>query len=174
MLHKILESLKINSFDTYWINYGGFEEIYKSAYFKISIILSIILSIFGNTSCWFDLPLSILPNILGFSIGAYAILLALGNSNFWKILSQKENNNPKTPFMEINASFVHFIFIQILAIIFALIAKFLIFKSIIFVFLGLFLMIYAILSALASTLVILKLAQWYQDYLNKIKDNIND
>lgn len=169
MLTDFINLFYIKSFKTYWSNYGGISEIIKSPYFKISIIISIILSIFGETECWFDLPLNILPNILGFSIGAYAILLALGNSNFWKILSKKENNISKTPFMEINASFVHFIFIQILAILFALIAKLILLKNILFVIIGLFLMIYAILSALASTLVILKLAEWYQEYLNKIK-----
>lgn len=169
MLTDFIDLFYIKSFKTYWSNYGGFKEIIKSPYFKISIIISIVLSIFGEIKCWFNLPLNILPNILGFSIGAYAILLALGNSNFWKVLSTKENNDSKTPFMEINASFVHFIFIQILAILFALIAKLILLKNILFVFIGLFLMIYAILSALASTLVILKLAEWYQEYLNKIK-----
>lgn len=160
---KLIEYLKIKSFGTYWINYGGFKAIVTSPYFYISILISIFIVLFGNTDKWYDLPLNILPNLLGFSIGAYAVVLVLGNGDFWKFIAVETQNNL---FMKINSSFVHFIFIQVVSIIFSLICQSLEVESFIFSFLGFFLLIYAILTAFAATLAILEISKYYQAFLS--------
>lgn len=158
------QTFKIPSFDKYWIAYGGFKAIGQSPYFRISLLIA-FLFIFGNTKNWFDIPLAVLPNILGFSVGSYAILLALGNSDFWKLLTKKDDNEV-TPYMEINATFVHFIIMQLIAIMMALFSKLFCLDGFTFTFIGLFFFIYALLSTLAAVLAILTLSSWYQDYLN--------
>jgi hypothetical protein len=169
MFNILYNELKINSFKLYWESYGGFKEILRSPYFRISIIISVLLTAFGRIEQWYELPLTILPNILGFSIGAYAILLALGDNKFWKLLANKKKKNEKTPYMIINGTFVHFIFVQVLAIIYALSGKILCLNNYIFAIIGIFFLVYAILCALASTLAVLKLADWYQTYLQNEK-----
>lgn len=160
---KLIEHFKIGSFKTYWDNYGGIDAILSSPYTKISALLSVFVIIFGNYEKWYEYPLNILPNILGFSIGAYAVILVLGNSDFWKFIA--EENEDTNLFMEINGTFTHFIFIQVVAIIYAFICSLLSLNFFIFSLLGIFLLIYAIMSALAATLAILEISKWYQIFL---------
>jgi hypothetical protein len=163
-----LKKLKIPSFILYWENYGGFKAIFSSPYFLFSLLLTLVVVIFGESDKWYEYTLNILPDILGFSIGSFAILISLGNNEFRKKLSLvgTKQTSP-TPFMIINSSFVHFIFIQILAILTALISKLLNIENFIIFFLGILLLIYAIMSTLAATLVILKFSFWYQEFLNQ-------
>jgi flagellar biosynthesis protein FliQ len=163
---KLLEKLKIKSFSIYWKHYGGFISIVKSPYFLISLIIAIIMTIFGDNCEWSNNTLSILPNLLGFAIGAYAIIFTLGNSDFLKFLA-KNDNNGQNLYLSINATFVHFVFVQVVALIYALFfGETNIANKIIIVFFGRLLLIYAILTALASTLALLKMSQWYQNYIN--------
>ena len=164
MIQKILNYFKIKSFNTYWNSYGGFKAIWASPYFKISLLLSLILNFFGSYEKWFDLPLSILPNLLGFSIGAYAVVLVLGNGDFWKFIAEYSEDNL---FMNINSSFVHFIFVQVIAIIFALFSKGLLLDNWIASFFGILFLIYAILTAFAASMAILELSKHYQKFLRK-------
>jgi hypothetical protein len=164
MIKKILNYFKIKSFNTYWNNYGGFNAIWASPYFKISLLLSAIINTFGSYDKWFDLPLSILPNLLGFSIGAYAVVLVLGNGDFWKFIAEYSKDNL---FMNINSSFIHFIFVQVTAILFALLSKGLSLEHYIASFFGILLLIYAILTAFAASMAILELSKHYQNFLRK-------
>ncbi|PLY08375.1 MAG: hypothetical protein C0625_01955 [Arcobacter sp.] len=159
---KLFDYLKIKSFSTYWDNYGGFAAIVSSPYFRISILISLIIIMFGSTEKWYDLPLNVLPNLLGFSIGAYAVVLVLGNGDFWKFIAQDNQDNL---FMQINSSFVHFIFVQVVSIIFALICESLSTTNSLIAFIGYFLLIYAIFTAFAATLAILEVSKYYQVFL---------
>lgn len=178
-------------FSRYWSAYGGWEAIIKSPYFHLSIILTAIS--YGTwTGCnWFELPISVLPSIIGFSLGGYAIWLALGDEKFKAAISGKTSNGKESPFIIVNATFVHFISLQILALVFALTAKsFPIFNISIswqqaFVdfgpwlcelliaikyigsMLGYLLFIYAILSALAATMAIFRIAGWLEIHHQK-------
>jgi hypothetical protein len=61
--------------------------------------------------------LAILPNLLGFTLGGYSIWLALGNTSLNEILADKEESDEiPSEFMMVNASFVHFIFLQIICL----------------------------------------------------------
>jgi len=168
---NLFEKLKIPTFNLYWENYGGFKAVVSSPYFIISLLLTIFVSIFGTSEKWYEHTLNVLPDILGFSIGSFAILISLGDNKFRKKLSVEKNDTKSTPFMIINSSFVHFIFIQIVAIMVALISQLLDLDNIIFFFIGIFFLIYAVVSTLAATLVILQFSLWYQDFLNNEKEN---
>ncbi len=172
------EKLKIPTFNLYWENYGGFKTIVTSQYFRISLLLTTLLTIFvvifGESKGWYEHTLNTLPDILGFSIASFAILISLGDNKFRKKLSAEKDSQKSTPFMIINSSFVHFIFIQIIAILFALISQILVLKNIIFFFIGMFLLIYAVLLTLAATLGILQFSLWYQDFLNNEKESKNE
>lgn len=168
MIQKILNFFKIKSFNIYWNSYGGFRAILASSYFKISILFSLIINIFGSYEKWFDLPLSILPNLLGFAIGAYAVVLVLGNADFWKFIAGYKKDNL---FMSINSSFVHFIFVQVVAILFSLLSKGLDFNNWLISFIGIVLLVYAILTAFAASMAILNLSKHYQDFLTKDQNN---
>lgn len=175
-------------FKRYWNAYGGFAGILKSPYMHVSLVITIFSS--GNwlETDWFDTPISVLPNIIGFSLGGYAIWLALGDDKFRKSISGSTNNGKESPFIQVNASFVHFIFLQITALLTALLIKseplthspiiiqrffleicpqlyeFSLYLKVVGAFFGYFLFIYAILSALAATFAIFRIAGWLETY----------
>lgn len=95
---------------------------------------------------WAQLPLQILPNILGFSMGGMAITLAFTGSSLFRVIAQygKENSY----FIKMIAAFYHFIIVQTLAILFGLICQ--VYTNVIASGVGFFLMIYAIMVAVAT------------------------
>ena len=107
----------------YWEAYGGIWALIKSPYFIASIIITIFLYPHWSSPGWWEDSLSIMPNLLGFSLGGYAMWIAIGDDNFRKLISGADEDGTPSPFMEINAAFVHFIILQILSIITSIVAK---------------------------------------------------
>ena len=175
-------------FARYWVAYGGLKSIVGSPYMHISLFITLVSSGIWLENDWVEIPISVLPNIIGFSLGGYAIWLALGDDKFRASISGKTKTGGESPFIVVNATFVHFIVLQILALIAALIGKsepiynsplfiqrFLLdlapwlydvslALSIIGSFIGYFLFIYAIFSALAATMAIFRIAGWLEVY----------
>ncbi len=184
-------------FNRYWIAYGGIKAIFGSPYMHASFIITLLSSGIWLKDDWVDLPISILPSIIGFSLGGYAIWLALGDDKFRARISGKTNSN-ESPFIVVNAAFVHFIVLQILALMLALIGKAQpIYNSPLFIqrflldlapwlfevsqvisyigsFIGYFLFVYAIISALAATLAIFRIAGWLDVHHAKSSKEVND
>lgn len=175
-------------FNRYWIAYGGINAILGSPYMHISLLIALLSSGIWLEDDWVELPISVLPNIIGFSLGGYAIWLALGDDKFRASISGKTNSGGESPFIVVNATFVHFIVLQILALISALVGKsHPIFNSPLFIqrfmldlapwlyevsiaisyagsFFGYFIFVYALLSALAATMAIFRIAGWLEVY----------
>ncbi|WP_439831143.1 hypothetical protein [Aeromonas caviae] len=183
-------------FARYWLAYGGFKSVLGSPYMHASLFITLISSGIWLKYDWVDIPISVLPNIIGFSLGGYAIWLALGDDKFRASISGKTKDGGESPFIMVNATFVHFIVLQILALIAALIGKSQpIYNSPLFMqkffldlapylydvsqvisttssFIGYFLFIYAIFSALAATMAIFRIAGWLEVYhVKQVKNN---
>ncbi|WP_113905673.1 hypothetical protein [Aliidiomarina celeris] len=166
----------------YWKSYGGFKALFTSGYFYVSIVITIFLFPHWLNGEWWEIVLSIMPNVLGFSLGGYAMFLAIGDEKFRKIISGPEDDGEPSPFMEVSSAFVHFIVLQILAIFMAIFAdayNFPLSKDCVLVkeyyeyirglsiagaFLGYFVFIYALSSALSATFAILRVSSWYDHY----------
>jgi hypothetical protein len=169
----------------YWKAYGGFKALFTSYYLYMAITLTVIMAPAWLESAWYDTVLSVMPNVLGFSLGGYALLIAIGDENFRSLISGEDEDGVTSPYMEVNASFVHFILMQILALILALIANayavpltenaaliawikganFPIEGSLkVLAFLGYFVFLYALLTAIAATLSILRVSSWYDAF----------
>lgn len=160
-------SLLKDDFKLYWRIFGGWTDIKNSAYICIAIILA-LLSYRLFSKDWYDLSISIIPNVLGFTLGGYAVMLTFGGEKFIKIISlrlPKDEGKP-TPYMCVNGAFVHFIVVQIITLLYSLVAKSMELKGVIFGFLGEFLLYYTILTALAAVFAIMNLADWYEEILN--------
>ena len=110
-------------FARYWVAYGGFKSFIGSPYMHASLFITIISSGTWLQNDWVNIPISVLPNIIGFSLGGYAIWLALGDDKFRANISGKTKDGGESPFIIVNATFIHFIVLQILALIAALIGK---------------------------------------------------
>jgi len=174
--------MNANVVSKYWNAYGGFKALVKSPYLWTALILTAFLFPHWSNSNWWDDVLSIMPNLLGFSLGGYAMWIAIGDDNFRKLISGESQKGETSPYMEVNAAFVHFILLQMLSIILSLIAKAYYFiwsdklsilqdyNTIIGVitflgyFFSYFIFIYALLSAVAATLALLSVSSWYDMY----------
>lgn len=117
---------KMSSAAKYWKWYGGAAAVFRSRYFGMAIIVAILGYLISLLhSAWWDVFLSIIPNLLGFSIGAYALVIGLGNEKFLLIItgSSAKDKASASPFLSVSATFVHFIIVQTIAIFLLLASK---------------------------------------------------
>lgn len=135
----------------YWDAYGGWREFFLSLYLWIAFILTVILApLWLNTkdgeAVWATMPTSILPNLLGFSMGGMAIMLAFAGSKVFIYITQEGKQH--SYFIKIVASFYHFIIVQSAAIILGIVCQ--TYPNWILSFFGFWAMIYALLVAPAT------------------------
>lgn len=71
---------------------------------------------------WWVTPTDILPSLIGFTLGGYAILLAFGDHRFLDLMRQSGSDSEPSAYMDINAVFLHFLLLQFIALILALLA----------------------------------------------------
>ena len=164
----------------YWKLYGGWSAIISSVYLLGALLFTILCAPLWakgyDNFAWFNLSNSVLPSILGFTLGGYAILLAFGNSSFMKTIAgqDEEENGKPSPFMEINSTFLHFIVVQVIALIFSVFSLAWDLRIGVIAFIGFFLFSYAITSALAAAFAILRITDWYDKFIAAIRDNDKD
>lgn len=180
----------------YWLAYGGWPALFSSKYLWFSVCITLFCFDYwlNHSSEYITLSLSILPSLLGFALGGYAVWLAIGDQKLKKLLSdlsEDQSDDEPSDFMSVNATFVHFIILQIIALIYILFLKtnsfskviifikeyyifydclnlFLNFLSILASGIGFFLFIYSISSMLAATFAVFKIARW-SDILNRMQ-----
>lgn len=158
------------TFQAYWRTYGGIIALLKSPYLHFSLVLTFVVAPLwcDSKGMWFDVVMSVVPSVLGFSLGGYAILLAFGDEQFRLAVSGSDDNGAPSPFMVANAAFIHFIVVSSSALLYALIAKAWGIVGSAFAALGVALFIYSVATALAAAFAIHHVASWYDDYA-KIK-----
>lgn len=178
----------------YWKIYGGWRALIFSPYFHASILLTILMAHFWVNEAWWDVSLSVLPNIIGFALGGYAIWLGFGDEQFRNLISEKTDQDGFSPYLEVSATFAHFILVQLLSLCVALIAKATYFPitdihwlynllvslklpvnffhetvAPIFYCIGFLLFIYALMTAIAATLSVFRVAYWFDTFRNHKK-----
>jgi hypothetical protein len=163
-------------FDRYWRAYGGRQALLRSPYLHVALLLLIVTSHYWLYEKWWEQPLSILPNLLGFSLGGLAMFLSFGNEKFRSELTVVKDVTTVSPYLALCSTFVHFIVLQLLALISALIAR-----SFDFVFdwpqsirqlvtfatagfygVGYLLFLYSVISMLAATMAVFRICTWYE------------
>lgn len=115
----------VRGFAAYWRIYGGWRALFGSPYFMASLVVTGLLWPLWLKADWWALSLSVLPGILSFSLGGFAILLAFGDETFRGLISGAMNGaeDKPSPYLSFAATFLHFILLQIIAILLALLAK---------------------------------------------------
>lgn len=109
----------------YWQIYGGWPALFRSPYFHFAILLAGISSQTWLTPGWWEQVLDVNPNLLGFTLGGFAIFLGFGDERFKALISgvDPEEAESYSPYLEICATFLHFILVQWLAILAALFCR---------------------------------------------------
>ena len=165
-------------FRYYWSIYGGWKALLSSPYLHIAILLLILMHHQWTARGWWEQGLSILPNLLGFSLGGFAIFLGLGDEKFRAILAEKDDSEDYSAYSLVSATFVHFILVQCLGIILSLLAKSLAYQPTwlnensinflatyitpIFWGVGYLFLLYALTSMLAVVMAIFRCVKWYE------------
>lgn len=168
----------------FWRVRGGWRDLPRSLYFRLSVLLLVPTIHFWLFEAWWDLPITVLPNLLGFSLGGYAILLAFGDDRFKRLLAKRAKDEGQkiepTILLESSAVFLHFILVQLVALFVAVVARSLaavpnfwfVPAKIITRYLsyagsciGFFLFIYAMMMAGAAALSVFSLGEMFETYL---------
>jgi hypothetical protein len=68
-----------------------------------------------------EIAVGVLPNLLGFTVGALAIVLAFSSASVFETLA--EQGEPQSFYMKLTGSLIHFILVQVLALITAIVAR---------------------------------------------------
>lgn len=176
-------------FGGYWKAYGGMRALAASPYLHAAVLLTIATFNIWTAKDWWGEVISVMPNLLGFTLGGFAIFIGFGDERFRQLLAEPEEdeqgNNVPTIYESLCATFVHFIIIQLLALIYAFIAKawwfYLPWVSCvadvidvtrpIFWAVGYCLFMYALTSVLAATMHVFRIATMYKQYQRAIADS---
>ncbi|MDF7773775.1 hypothetical protein P1X14_00825 [Sphingomonas sp. AOB5] len=113
----------LGALSRYWSDYGGWKDLLSSPLFHFSVLVSGASYSAWLRPDWIELPLSLLPNLLGFSLGAYALIFSLADERLLAALNAPTTDGSPTVLRMVNATFLHFILIQTAAIVFAIMNK---------------------------------------------------
>lgn len=164
-----------------WQAYGGLKGLLCSPYFWSSAAATVVIQCFAVENWkWYTTSLAVLPNLLGFSLGGYAVLLAFGDGRFLDAMRGPEPDEEYSPYLQASASLAWFVLAQILALIVSVFFEFTVstprpgsawetLQGVGF-FLGCWLFVYSMFLSLAATLSIFFLSRMY-DLLPKDQPN---
>lgn len=110
-------------FAYYWKCYGGWKSLRNSPYVLAALMLVLPTQNRWQHGEWWDVVLGVLPNLLGFSIGAFAIFLSFGDEEFRSTIAGDGKNGKSSPYINFCASFFHFVLVQAGALLYAVIAE---------------------------------------------------
>lgn len=103
---------------------GGFFELAKSAYLHFALFLLIPTWSLWKAPTWWEMPIATLPTLLGFSLSAYALFMALGGKSLVATMTlQLTGEKKQTLFDQASAVFAMVILLQCSAFLIALIGK---------------------------------------------------
>lgn len=100
------------------------KEIKTSRPFQLSIFLSVALFIISLLSkkntfevlgLWSSQILSIFPNLLGFNLGGYALIIGFGNTELVESMTKKKEGKKTTVFQKLSGIFAFAILLQLSA-----------------------------------------------------------
>lgn len=174
-------------FKIYWTAYGGLGKLLGSPYLHAAVLL-LLVTVYTWSGMnseqgkgWWDDAISVMPNLLGFTLGGFAMFIGFGNEKFKALLADSSNNAGVNDFVALCAMFVHFILVQASALLVAIVGKSLAFYTPLIdpirdwlpylnFFGGAFgygLFLYALTSVLAVTMHLFRIARIYALFQDK-------
>lgn len=141
----------------YWRSYGGWRAISRSPAVLLSVVVTFICIPYWKDGAWPDTTTSVVPNLLGFTLGSMAVVLAFPSTRLFQLFA--EDGRPDSYYLDLASKFVHFILVQVLAILIAFIGK--AFCNVILGFIGFFMLTYSVSCAAMTAFALFGVAQIY-------------
>lgn len=165
----------------YWESYGGWKSIICSPYVHVSLLLAAATFSVWNRANWWEQVFSMIPSLLGFSLGGFAIFLGFGSEQFRNLISGRDSASAQrpSPYMAAAAAFSHFVVIQVLALVIAvlasaawllpaptsaLVSRLNEVARIALWFSGYWLLLYALCLSAATLFAVFRVAHWFDEY----------
>lgn len=181
---KVL-STNVKALHKAWKIAKGWRGLFFSLDFLLALIVWLLTSPYWLTNSWWNQVISVMPNILGFTLGGFAIFLGFGSDSFKKILVGRDHLKD-SPYLSVSSAFLLFVTFQLMAILYALCAGALRIPPPDFLApytellkwgrwvtdgLGYLLFIYSLALSLRAALRIFRLSRWYNDFLVEEDDH---
>lgn len=103
----------------YCRSYGGIRGVLTSPFFGLALLITGLSYSQWLTPEWIDKAEALVPSLLGFSLGTYAILFGIMSGRLKGALRHVKSTDGISYLERINAIFFHFIFIQVICLIWA-------------------------------------------------------
>jgi len=159
----------IKVFKLYWVSYGGYDALVKSPYLHVALVFGLFLFLGADKDDGIaKQALQVFPNLLGFTLGGYALLVGFGDRGFHRMLSETSVGKGVSIMQSVSATFVHFLLLQSAALMIAIFQVFIWNPRFIMLF-GSILFIYALISIVALVMAVFRYSNWYSDYLKHIE-----
>lgn len=160
-----------------WQINGGVRALLKSGTFWLTFVLWVICAPVWTEPKWWEQPMSILPNLLGFTLGGFAIFLGFGSDSFKLLISDKDEK--KAPYLSVSSAFLLFVFVQVFSLLYSLASYALwqptpawfpwpaLIKTLTPFFwgIGYFGFLYSISLSLRAAIRIFRISRWYNSFL---------
>lgn len=103
----------------YFHAYGGWFGVLGSPLFLVSVLIA--AASYGKwlRPDWTASTYALVPNLLGFSLGTYALLFSLITARVKGAMRAVRSGGQVSSLEQVNATFFHFIFVQVIALIWA-------------------------------------------------------
>lgn len=108
---------------TYCRAYGGLKSILASPMFGIAFIITLISYSRWLDPSWVDDANSMIPDLLGFSLGTYAIIFTIITGRIKRAMRAVPSKHQVSYLESVNATFFHFIFVQVATLIWTFLFK---------------------------------------------------
>lgn len=172
----------------YFRIYGGARAVLRSPFMWAATVGTALCAPLWLKQDWWADVISIIPGLLGVSLAAFTLFLSAGSENFRNIIAGRSEDDADcdlpSPYLKTASIFLHFLTIQLVALLFSLLAKSAYklsappwFTSInefirpVFWGLGYFLFLYALMVVLAASLGVFEVVRWYDDYATDLHSN---
>ncbi|WP_158795881.1 hypothetical protein [Pedobacter sp. L105] len=129
-----IKSRHIGDLTTLWKIYQSDERYYKDVFFKVSLWLTVILflgSVLSHLSAYLLIQhiigsiTSIIPNLLGFSLGAYILIVGFGSTEILAVITRPLKGQQNfSLYQKLNSVFGITVIFQIFTLLFAFVVSF--------------------------------------------------
>jgi hypothetical protein len=170
-----------------WRIVGGWAGIFKSGHFWVAVFLWLLCIPTWTNPKWWEMSISVLPSLLGFTLGGFAIFLGFGSDSFKEMITSEHED--KAQYLSVSAVFLTFVGVQVAGLLWAIacaatwqpIPSSL--KSVESVLqggqlvcwgIGYLLFLYGIVLSFHAALRIFRLSRWYNSFIVETVEQRNE